>query len=745
MSKLLNHHRLHCLGRRSAWAVGALALAGLLGSALRAPAAPVEPPKYADLAASRAEFDRVVAPFLATHCGSCHNSQKHKGDLDLATLDPDMKGSTSAARWAVVVDKLRSGEMPPKDQPRPAEPQVDAVLSWIAGEMKRSGKHLARRAAYANGNAVPHEALFGPAAGKDPLDVAPRVRRLSPEIYGALTAEIGKGATGVGQPFSPEGKTTFKDMGAPKVDEPVTSQLIGNALAIVEKQTAHRIEDGKVKAVGFTAKEYLALFDPQSPPTDAQIGAAVDRQFDVVLRRKPTNDERQRFVAFMHKNMAEAGQVAGAKYALAAVFLLPEAVFRLEVGSGQRADDRGRVRLSGREVAFAIGYALTDRGPDAALLAAADKGELDTDAGVARHVRRMLDDPKLQKPRVLRFFREYFGYEAATDVFKDQRAIAFHDARALIEDTDRLVEWVLERDKDVLRELLTTNKSFVAYKSADKLKKERADALAKFEREKAANPEKFKTKKPQLPGRAVFEAYSLPDFPDQQPAELPATQRAGILTQPAWLVAWSKSDDNDAIHRGKWIRERLLGGVVPDIPITVDAQLPDAPHHTLRERMKVTQQEYCWKCHTLMNDLGLPFEAFDHLGRYRTMAAVLDADATAKNVDKKGKPLGPVTRDVPIAADGLIRHVGDPSLDGVAVKDAVELIHKLAGSERVEQVFVRHAFRYWAGRNETPGDAASLQAAHRDYRASGGSMKALIVALLTSESFLYRVPATAQN
>jgi hypothetical protein len=68
----------------------------------------------------------------------------------------------------------------------------------------------------------------------------------------------------------------------------------------------------------------------------------------------------------------------------------------------------------------------------------------------------------------------------------------------------------------------------------------------------------------------------------------------------------------------------------------------------------------------------------------------------------------------------------------------VTFIKRMAGSQHVEQVFVRHAFRYWMGRNESPGDAASLQAAHRAYRESGGSMKALIVALLSSDSFLDR-------
>ena len=62
----------------------------------------------------------------------------------------------------------------------------------------------------------------------------------------------------------------------------------------------------------------------------------------------------------------------------------------------------------------------------------------------------------------------------------------------------------------------------------------------------------------------------------------------------------------------------------------------------------------------------------------------------------------------------------------------------LAKSERVEQVFVRYAFRYFMGRNETLGDANTLQDAHKAYRESGGSFNALVLSLLSSDSFLLR-------
>jgi uncharacterized protein (DUF1800 family) len=81
-------------------------------------------------------------------------------------------------------------------------------------------------------------------------------------------------------------------------------------------------------------------------------------------------------------------------------------------------------------------------------------------------------------------------------------------------------------------------------------------------------------------------------------------------------------------------------------------------------------------------------------------------------------------------------------LDG-PVKDAPQMLRRLASSERVRQIFIRHVFRYFLGRNETPGDAVSLQEAEKAYLEKGGSFKALLVSLLSSESFLYRSVPTA--
>ena len=407
----------------------------------------------------------------------------------------------------------------------------------------------------------------------------------------------------------------------------------------------------------------------------------------------------------------------------------------------------------------------------------------------------MLADESIRKPRVIQFFRDYFDYDRGGYICKDSKALAdtgvsnrgtshyraMFDATA---STDRLIELILEEDKDVFRQLLTTDKVVAtnsdkvyfgrvntpderrasvaaAKKAAEEALKEESAAveqakqdLAELEEFLEANPDEARAKRKELTekkravstaqkkldqqtkrrnqnqnhniapadlkGPKIYARVSHRSFgngsmkPDRILATAPEDQRLGILTHPSWLVSHSDAMDNHAIRRGKWIRERLLGGGIPDVPITVDAMLPDDPKSTLRQRMHVTRDTYCWTCHQKMDPLGLPFEMYNHAGVYRTTE---------------------LSR--PVETSGEIINSGDPELDG-EVANAIELIQKLSESKRAEQVFVRHAFRFWMGRNETLNDAPVLQEAYRAYKENGGSMNALIASLVTSDAFLYR-------
>ena len=656
----------------------------------------------------------AVQRFLGEFCTKCHGPEKQKGEVRLDELTGEM--AHEGARWSVVLDQIRDGEMPPEKEKQPGAPQKQAIVAWISAQM---GTRVARRPS--QGNLVPHELLFGAAAepGNAP---EPRLWRLNPEAYLAWVEEVGRGKVqGLVQPFSANPERGIKDFAAlARVDEPSTEILIRNADAIVESQTAHEIVDGKAKPKGDAVREFVELMDPALAPSREQLERALQRQFQLALARRAEADESARLLAF-YDRCAKAGDRPGAlRTTLAAVLLRTDAIFRSELGGPGGM-------LSPHEAASAITAALTLR-RDARIFDAAENGRLTTREQVAEQVRRILDDPKIRKPRLLGFFREYFEYDNATEIFKDRAKDLMHEPKQHVADTDRLVLHILAEDKDVFRQLLTTPLAFVNVRTQTN-KQTRQDELVQAVVRNTQNNK----------GQANMETlYGLEEWPAQQPITLKEGTRIGILMQPSWLVAWSENFNNDIVRRGRFIRERLLGGTVPDLPIGVAAMVPNETHRTLRDRVgSVTRAEACWKCHQRMDDLGLPFEQFDHYGRLIAEEQVLDREATAANVDKKGKPLGEIFKGVPVAATGLIAGTGDAKLDG-PIRTPHELLQRIAASDRARQVWIRHVFRYYLGRNEALADAKALQAADRAYVASGGSFKALLVSLLTSDSFLMR-------
>lgn len=229
------------------------------------------------------------------------------------------------------------------------------------------------------------------------------------------------------------------------------------------------------------------------------------------------------------------------------------------------------------------------------------------------------------------------------------------------------------------------------------------------------------------------------DYPTTQPAKIP--NRKGLLTHPAWLIAHSLNLETDPVRRGKWIREKLLAGTIHDVPITVDAVIPEDPHKTLRQRLeKRTSDTYCWSCHQKMDPLGLAFESYDDFGRFRAHER-LEHEENLITPKKKAPRIDgvqlPVYKELPVNASGMLDGTGDASLDG-KVDDAMDMVERLAKSAKVRQSIIRHAFRYFLGRNELLSDSKTLIDADQAYVKSGGSFDAVIVSLLTSDSFIYR-------
>ncbi|MEC9004225.1 MAG: DUF1588 domain-containing protein [Planctomycetota bacterium] len=623
------------------------------------------------LLADDAQFTRQVQPFLKTYCISCHGPQSQKGEIRFDHLTASMSDRKEAELWARMLEAIEFGEMPSDTAKQfPTQAEARLVQGWISRTLEQAGLAVEeKRDKEGYGNLVSHELLFSPQENTRTVDAAARLWRITPKAL----ANLLRGARMVSNPFDlekPHGN--FRDFkGKYQFNSLMAEQITELAIAHSDKEAKN-------------ARKMVVALREKGSTIDEANREAIKRHYQHVLRRSPTETEMASLMKLLRKVDADLGVPRGLQAAYAAIILQPETLFRFE-GTGE-ADDSNLVALSRRELATSLSYALTDLPLEGNMLRAFENKDLPVRDIIRTEAQRLFEDE--QRPyamqRLLQFFQEYFDYQKAEDVFKDQIPGHKHWAPALVYDLDALVMHTLKKDQQVFKTLLTTPDYLIFVNSH----RDHGNPLV----------------------------YNLPpDWkPTLKPVPFPKNQRMGVLTHPAWLVAHSGNFDNDPIRRGRWIRYKLLGGNIPDIPINVDAKLPDDKSMTLRERMHVTRAESCYKCHSKMNPLGLPFERYDHFGRFR--------------FDELDKP---------VDTSSLIINTGIDGIDG-KVKTPFELIQRLANSTHCEQVFVRYVFRFFLGRNETLGDAKTLQDAHQAYVTSEGSMKALVTSLLTSDSFLYR-------
>lgn len=91
--------------------------------------------------------------FLVKHCHKCHAGDKPKGELDLKELKLDFTTQPNREQWLKVVEQLRAGTMPPKDEPRPAKEDQAKAVDWLgqqiataeAAENAANGRVVLRR------------------------------------------------------------------------------------------------------------------------------------------------------------------------------------------------------------------------------------------------------------------------------------------------------------------------------------------------------------------------------------------------------------------------------------------------------------------------------------------------------------------------------------------------------------------------------------------------------------------------
>ncbi|MEQ9406548.1 MAG: DUF1592 domain-containing protein [Fuerstiella sp.] len=86
--------------------------------------------------------------FLEKHCVRCHGPEKEEGDIRFDRLSRDFKADLDTHHWAEALDKVKSGEMPPQDEPQPTQDEIAAFVMNLDSRLRdgRAARMAARPA-----------------------------------------------------------------------------------------------------------------------------------------------------------------------------------------------------------------------------------------------------------------------------------------------------------------------------------------------------------------------------------------------------------------------------------------------------------------------------------------------------------------------------------------------------------------------------------------------------------------------
>ncbi|MCY0988603.1 DUF1592 domain-containing protein [Nannocystis sp. ILAH1] len=394
-------------------------------------------------------------------------------------------------------------------------------------------------------------------------------------------------------------------------------------------------------------------------------------------RRPLSGDEVSQLLA-VHQTAADEFDFAtGVRLTLTAMLQSPHFLYRVEFG--EPVDGSDVLKVAPYELASRLSYFLWGTMPDAELFAAAAEGRLAEPEDVAKQATRMLADAR-SRATVRDFHGQWLELKRIEELEKDDEAFPEFalDLRPMLRaEAEEFLDHVIWDDKGDLDSMYLAPYTFL--------------------------------------NGALSEYYGLdgPSGDGFQKFDLPAGQASGFLTQGGLLSVLAKPNQTSPIHRGKFVRERLLCQVVPPPPDNVDITPPEVdPNLPTRERFKQHSTDpSCSGCHGMMDPIGFGFEHFDGIGRWREVEAGQPIDAT-------GEIIGGTTKG---------------TFDGVP-----ELASLLVDSPEVERCMTLQWFRYAYGRADAKEDACTIDDLTRQFAGSGRRIQDLIVALTQSEAFLFR-------
>ncbi len=495
------------------------------------------------------------------------------------------------------------------------------------------------------------------------------VRRLTHAEYDNTVADLVGATDGLARTFQTDPKQPFRNFSATLVVPPVLAEQYSNAATTLAARVVAKV----------------ATFAPCAPAAagaeEVSCAETFVKSFGKRAYRRPIDaTELSQFSALFSAERARADYAASIGYLAEVMLQSPFFLYKTELGDGAALD---RV-LTPYEVATELSYLTTGSMPDAALTLAADNSALGTPDAIEAQMRRLIATPRAST-WLRGFVEEWLGIDQVRDttqVPKDPKLFpAFEGLRTPIaEEADGFVDAVLNTSNGSLATLFSANWSTVN------------SALG-----------------------AYYGVQAPPSGATPARTDLPATERAGILTQAAFLASHAKPGDSFPIVRGKYLRTRVMCRSLPPPPANAMIQ-PPAPSTTLTTRERFAQHSAspaCSSCHTLIDPLGFGFENYDAAGSFRS----------AEN----GKP---------VDASGAIVDVS-PEIDGPYV-GGVEFSQKVAVSQVLRDCATREAFRWAAGREDVPTEACALSSISARITQANPDIREIVVGIARAEGFALR-------
>lgn len=331
---------------------------------------------------------------------------------------------------------------------------------------------------------------------------------------------------------------------------------------------------------------------------------ALGRMARRAFRRPAADEEIDGYVGIVASELAAGEDFRDAVKSGMLAILCSKSFLFIAEGS----EDADRDALNDWEIASRLSYLLWSTMPDDELFALAEQGKLRDRKVRSQQVARMLADPRSAR-FCDSFATQWLNLRKVGMFPPDKKLYPEYDAQleqSMVGETKAFFQEVLHGGL-TLREFLNSDWSMLNAR------------LAAF--------------------------YGLPD--DGLPRDefvrvsLPAeSRRGGVLTQAAILSLTSDGTRHRPVHRGKWVSESILGKTPPPPPANVDPIEPnpiDAPKATLRMKLEAhIHDARCASCHAKIDPLGLAFENYDAIGRWRTVEVVEGTGANPP-VNSSGK------------------------------------------------------------------------------------------------------------